>query len=78
MVFRKDRIYTFEIFAPFIDLNTYDLSLGLTLNMKRYCENQNLRIVMCAASRDENGGVKWYEGGVCFAVEFRLKEWMGK
>ncbi|KAI9006407.1 hypothetical protein DFJ74DRAFT_712454 [Hyaloraphidium curvatum] len=75
VVFLKDQVYCFEIFAPFIDLNTYDLSLGITLNMKRYCEGQDMRLIMCSAHKDpDTGAVNWTEGKVHCAIEFRLKE----
>lgn len=75
IVFKKDQIYTFEVFAPFIDLNAYDLSLGITLNMKKYSEGQDFRMVLCRAKKDEEGKIEWTKGDMLCAMEFRLKEW---
>jgi len=43
--FTPDKIYNLEIFAPFINLNTFDISLGININIIRYLNNQPLKLV---------------------------------
>jgi len=42
---RSDKVYHFEIFAPFINLNTFDLSLGVNINVHKYVNGQPIRLV---------------------------------
>ncbi|KAJ3201997.1 hypothetical protein HK099_002026 [Clydaea vesicula] len=63
-VFLKDRVYNFEIFAPFIDLNTFDLNLGININIFRYLNDQPLRLM--AKSQALNKSI--------FVIEFDLLE----
>ncbi|KAJ3129292.1 hypothetical protein HK100_008715 [Physocladia obscura] len=41
-----------EIFAPFIDLNTFDLNLGINVNLVRYLNNQPIRLVCKSLSKN--------------------------
>jgi len=43
--FTTDKIYNLEIFAPFINLNTFDISLGININIIKYLNNQPLKLV---------------------------------
>jgi len=43
--FTTDKIYNLEIFAPFINLNTFDISLGININILKYLNNQPLKLV---------------------------------
>lgn len=52
--FTPDKIYNLEIFAPFINLNTFDISLGININILKYLNDQPLKLV---ARTNEN-----YEG----------------
>jgi len=45
--FTTDKIYNLEIFAPFINLNTFDISLGININILKYLNNQPLKLVCC-------------------------------
>ncbi|KAJ3033070.1 hypothetical protein HDV00_006802, partial [Rhizophlyctis rosea] len=44
-VFKPDYVYNFEIFAPFIDLNTFDLTLGININLLQYLRGQPIRMM---------------------------------
>ncbi|KAH9271273.1 hypothetical protein BASA83_006595 [Batrachochytrium salamandrivorans] len=50
-IFKPDNIYNFEIFAPFIDLNTFDLNLGINVNLLRYLKKQPLRLMAKSQSK---------------------------
>ncbi|KAJ3278103.1 hypothetical protein HK104_002649 [Borealophlyctis nickersoniae] len=63
-VFKPDYVYNFEIFAPFIDLNTFDLSLGISINLIQYLKGQPIR--MMAKS--------WSKNVPFFVIEFDLIE----
>jgi len=43
--FTTDKIYNLEIFAPFINLNTFDISLGININIIKYLNNQPLKLI---------------------------------
>lgn len=53
-------IFVLKIFAPFIDLNTFDVSLGIRVNLIHYLNNQPL--VFKAKSKSLNRDL--------FVVEF--------
>ncbi|KAJ3311322.1 hypothetical protein HDV04_004130 [Boothiomyces sp. JEL0838] len=63
-IFSPNNVYNFEIFAPFIDLNTFDLSLGININILRYLNNQPLRLMAKAQSSNK----------ILFVIEFDLVE----
>ncbi|KAI8913668.1 hypothetical protein EDD86DRAFT_201189 [Gorgonomyces haynaldii] len=50
--FSPDNVYHFEIFAPFMDLNTFDLALGINVNLIRYMNDQPLRLVAKSQALD--------------------------
>ncbi|KAI9339682.1 hypothetical protein BDR26DRAFT_820846 [Obelidium mucronatum] len=50
--FSPDYVYNLEIFAPFIDLNTFDLNLGINVNLIRYLNNQPIRLVCKSLSKN--------------------------
>ncbi|KAI8611100.1 hypothetical protein BC830DRAFT_1069133 [Chytriomyces sp. MP71] len=50
--FSPNYIYNLEIFAPFIDLNTFDLNLGINVNLVRYLNNQPIRLVCKSLSKN--------------------------
>ncbi|TPX39212.1 hypothetical protein SeMB42_g06406 [Synchytrium endobioticum] len=50
--FKPDLVYNFEIFAPFMDFNTYDLSLGINVNVLKYANYQPIRLFTKSASRN--------------------------
>ncbi|KAJ1556592.1 hypothetical protein HK096_000031, partial [Nowakowskiella sp. JEL0078] len=52
IVFTPDYIYNMEIFAPFMDFNTFDLTLGLNINVMPYLKNQPIRIIMKSKSKN--------------------------
>ena len=62
--FKLDHIYNLEIFAPFIDLNTFDLSLGININVLPYLNSQPIRLICKSKSLNV----------VLFVIEFDLKE----
>ncbi|KAI9099510.1 hypothetical protein DFS34DRAFT_693906 [Phlyctochytrium arcticum] len=45
LVFKPDNVYNFEIFAPFMNLNTFDLSLGISINLLQYLNKQPIRLI---------------------------------
>ncbi|KAI8928416.1 hypothetical protein BC831DRAFT_397511 [Entophlyctis helioformis] len=51
-IFKPDLIYNFEIFAPFIDLNTFDLNLGISVNLLRYLRKQPIRLMAKSQSKN--------------------------
>ncbi|KAJ3131942.1 hypothetical protein HK100_005854 [Physocladia obscura] len=50
--FLPEYVYNLEIFAPFIDLNTFDLNLGINVNLVRYLNNQPIRLVCKSLSKN--------------------------
>lgn len=42
-----------KIFAPFIDLNTFDLTLGINVNLLRYMNNQPIRLMSKSARKNQ-------------------------
>ncbi|KAJ3065955.1 hypothetical protein HDU98_010697 [Podochytrium sp. JEL0797] len=50
--FSPDYVYNLEIFAPFIDFNTFDLNLGINVNLIRYLNNQPIRLVCKSLSKN--------------------------
>lgn len=52
MKFTPDYVYNLEIFAPFIDLNTFDLTLGINVNLLRYLNNQPIRLICKSLSKN--------------------------
>ena len=68
VTFVPEMVYMFEIFAPFINMNTFDLSLGINVNVFKLLNNQPMRLV--AKCRNSNK--------TFFCVEFRLVNPDGK
>ncbi|KAF9357607.1 hypothetical protein BGX34_009290 [Mortierella sp. NVP85] len=63
-VFNKDLVYGFEFFSPHMDFNTFDIRLGLSMNVRKYLNNQPVRYTC-----------RTLEGNTVFwAVEFELIE----
>ncbi|KAJ3088980.1 hypothetical protein HK102_007479 [Quaeritorhiza haematococci] len=52
LVFRPDKVYHLEIFAPFIDLNTFDLNLGINVNLIKYLCDQPIRLMAKSLSKN--------------------------
>ncbi|KAI8803240.1 hypothetical protein BJ742DRAFT_908783 [Cladochytrium replicatum] len=52
VVFKPENIYNFEIFAPFMDFNTFDLSLGVNINALRYLNDQPITMIMKSKSKN--------------------------
>ncbi|KAI9325107.1 hypothetical protein DFJ73DRAFT_220223 [Zopfochytrium polystomum] len=52
MSFTPDYVYNLEIFAPFIDFNTFDLTLGINVNLLRYLTNQPIRLICKSLSKN--------------------------
>ncbi|KAJ3312871.1 hypothetical protein HDU76_002786 [Blyttiomyces sp. JEL0837] len=52
MIFSPDYVYNLEIFAPFIDFNTFDLTLGINVNLLRYLTNQPIRLICKSLSKN--------------------------
>ncbi|KAI8357629.1 hypothetical protein B0O80DRAFT_445440 [Mortierella sp. GBAus27b] len=63
-VFNKDLVYGFEFFSPHMDFNTFDIRLGLSLNVRKYLNSQPVRYTC----RSLDGSK------VFWAVEFELIE----
>ncbi|KAI9207468.1 uncharacterized protein BJ171DRAFT_492820 [Polychytrium aggregatum] len=63
-IFKPSQVYHCEIFAPFIDLNTFDLSLGININLLRYLNDQPIRLM--AKSQKDNTPF--------FVIEFDLSQ----
>lgn len=59
---KADKGYNMEIFAPFINMNTFDLSLGISINILKYLEGQPVRMV----------AKSWKSDKSLFVVEFDL------
>jgi hypothetical protein len=43
---------TIKIFAPFIDFNTFDLTLGINVNLLRYLTKQPIRLICKSLSKN--------------------------
>ncbi|KAJ3123124.1 hypothetical protein HK098_002167 [Nowakowskiella sp. JEL0407] len=52
IVFTPDHVYNMEIFAPFMDFNTFDLMLGININVNPYLKDQPIRIIMKSKSKN--------------------------
>ncbi|KAJ3404071.1 hypothetical protein HDV05_007365 [Chytridiales sp. JEL 0842] len=52
MVFKPDYVYNLEIFAPFMDFNTFDLTLGINVNCLRYINHQPIRLICKSLSKN--------------------------
>ncbi|KAJ3213195.1 hypothetical protein HDU67_003173 [Dinochytrium kinnereticum] len=52
MSFTPDNVYNLEIFAPFIDFNTFDLTLGINVNLLRYLSGQPIRLICKSHSKN--------------------------
>ncbi|KAI8914868.1 hypothetical protein DFJ77DRAFT_500774 [Powellomyces hirtus] len=52
VIFTPDNIYNVEMFAPFIDLNTFDLNLGININLLQYLNKHPLRLMSKSISKD--------------------------
>ncbi|TPX61396.1 hypothetical protein SpCBS45565_g07291 [Spizellomyces sp. 'palustris'] len=52
MVFKPDYIYNLEIFAPFMNLNTFDLTLGININLLQYLNKQPIRLISKSLSKN--------------------------
>ncbi|KAJ3196709.1 hypothetical protein HK101_008048 [Irineochytrium annulatum] len=50
--FSPDQVYNLEIFAPFIDFNTFDLTLGINVNLLRYLTGQPIRLMCKSHSKN--------------------------
>jgi hypothetical protein len=50
MKFSPENVYNLEIFAPFMDFNKFDLSLGLNINVLRYILHQPIRLICKSGS----------------------------
>ncbi|KAJ3181940.1 hypothetical protein HDU85_003457 [Gaertneriomyces sp. JEL0708] len=62
VTFKPDNVYQTEIFAPFIDLNTFDLTLGININLLQYLNGQPIRMMSKSLSK----------GDPFYVVEFDL------
>ncbi|KAJ3232517.1 hypothetical protein HDU81_002887 [Chytriomyces hyalinus] len=47
-----DKVYSFEVYSPFVDFNTFDLMMGMTFNMLKYTHNQPHTIIFKSGSKD--------------------------
>ncbi|KAJ3152156.1 hypothetical protein HDU89_001375 [Geranomyces variabilis] len=52
MILKPDYVYNVEMFAPFIDLNTFDLNLGININLLQYLNKHPLRLISKSLSKD--------------------------
>ncbi|GJJ74764.1 hypothetical protein EMPS_07122 [Entomortierella parvispora] len=62
--FKPDLVHGFEFFSPHMDFNTFDIRLGLSLNVKKYLGGQPVRYI-CRTLDGET---------VFWAVQFELVE----
>ncbi|KAI9010775.1 hypothetical protein DFJ74DRAFT_685576 [Hyaloraphidium curvatum] len=46
VIFKKDRVVDMEIYAPFVDLNTHNLNLGISVDMSKYINGQPLTLYL--------------------------------
>lgn len=67
--FSSEKIYNLEVFAPFINFNTFDISLGININILKYLNNQPLRLI--ARTNEKNVS---YDVTNFFNIEFDLVE----
>ncbi|KAF9115275.1 hypothetical protein BGX27_008397 [Mortierella sp. AM989] len=63
-VFKKDLVHGFEFFSPHMDFNTYNIRLGLSMNVRKYLADQPIRY-SCRTLDGET---------VFWAVQFELVE----
>ncbi|KAF9356136.1 hypothetical protein BGX26_005686 [Mortierella sp. AD094] len=63
-VFRKDLVHGFEFFSPHMDFNTFNIRLGLSMNVRKYLADQPVRYI-CRTLDGET---------VFWAVQFELVE----
>ena len=61
-VFRNDLVHGFEFFSPHMDFNTFDIRMGLSMNIRKYLAGQPVRYTC----RTLNGDT------VFWAVQFEL------
>lgn len=61
-LFRTDLVHGFEFFSPHMDFNTFDIRMGLSMNIRKYLAGQPVRYVC----RTLNGDT------VFWAVQFEL------
>ncbi|KAG0002641.1 hypothetical protein BGZ80_002730 [Entomortierella chlamydospora] len=61
-VFKPYLVYGFEFFSPHIDFNTFDIHLGLSMNIRKYLRGQPVRYTCRTLSGDK----------VFWAVQFEL------
>ncbi|KAF9432676.1 hypothetical protein BGZ76_010460 [Entomortierella beljakovae] len=50
--FKTDLVYGFEFFSPHFDFNTFDIRLGLSMNIRKYLNNQPVRYTCRSLSGD--------------------------
>ncbi|KAF9191442.1 hypothetical protein BGZ49_003547, partial [Haplosporangium sp. Z 27] len=51
-IFKPDHVYGFEFFSPHIDFNTFDIRLGLSMNIRKYLKGQPVRYTCRSLSGD--------------------------
>ncbi|KAI8826998.1 NADH(P)-binding-domain-containing protein [Fimicolochytrium jonesii] len=51
-ILKPENLYNVEMFAPFIDLNTFDLNLGININLLQYLNKHPLRLISKSMSKD--------------------------
>ncbi|KAF8981422.1 hypothetical protein BGZ46_002849 [Entomortierella lignicola] len=61
-VFKKDLVHGFEFFSPHMDFNTFNIRLGLSMNVRKYLADQPVRYI-CRTLDGET---------VFWAVQFEL------
>ncbi|KAF9361832.1 hypothetical protein BGX26_011056 [Mortierella sp. AD094] len=61
-LFKPNLVYGFEFFSPHIDFNTFDIHLGLSMNIRKYLKGQPVRYTCRSLSGDH----------VFWAVQFEL------
>ncbi|KAI8898161.1 hypothetical protein BC833DRAFT_590740 [Globomyces pollinis-pini] len=61
-VLSPNNVYNFEIYAPFINFNTFDVSMGININILRYLNEQPIRLLAKSQSTNQT----------FFVVEFDL------
>ncbi|KAI8898601.1 hypothetical protein BC833DRAFT_589183 [Globomyces pollinis-pini] len=62
--FNPDHVYHFDFFGPSIDFNTFQLSLGIHIDITRYLNHQPVRFMAKSKSLDTT----------LFVIEFKLVE----
>ncbi|KAF9142546.1 hypothetical protein BG015_000757 [Linnemannia schmuckeri] len=63
-VFRTDLVHGFEFFSPHMDFNTFDIHMGLSMNIRKYLTGQPVRYTCRTLAGDV----------VFWAVQFELVE----